>query len=201
MNQSTIYRILKRRWTRYHRTYHKLKKKTQHYVKDIPWREIQLDVSFPYWYERKIFVYSAIDDCCRHITTKAYQEHNTKSTLQFLEYLLSRTPYRIQAIRTDQWQEFWIQVTQYLKNNWIEHIRNQPYTPQHNWKIERYHRTWKERDVIYWRFDLSFEEVNYKLKLWEDYYNYKRRHDWLWMNSQTPIQKLQNSWCQLHLKV
>jgi hypothetical protein len=36
-------------------------------VKDIPGRELQLDVSFPWGYQRKICIYTAIDDASRFV--------------------------------------------------------------------------------------------------------------------------------------
>ena len=190
MNQSTIYRILKRKWIRYHRWYHNLKKKKKLYVKDIPWREIQLDVSFPYWYERDIFVYGAIDDCSRYVHSEVYEKHTVEIAIEFVKDLIKKAPFKILAIRTDQWHEFSKKFTEFLKKEWIEHKKNAPYTPQHNGKIERYHGTWKRRDVYYRKRDLSLDEIRYLNKLWLYHYNYKRRHTGLWMNSKTPAQKL-----------
>jgi hypothetical protein len=46
LNQSTIYRILKRNRVRYFNGYHGSRKNRILYVKDMPWRELQVDVSF-----------------------------------------------------------------------------------------------------------------------------------------------------------
>ena len=192
IDQSTVYRILKRTQTRYYLWYHRLKKKGKLYVKDIPWRELQLDVSFPFWYQRKLCIYTAIDDATRYVISWIYENHTEKSTLDFVNKVVSISKYLVQAFRTDQWREFSTQVTQYLEQCWIDHNKNPAYTPQHNGKVERYHRTMKEKCCAYWKFKTPIEELNYDLKLWTDYYNWKKKHYWLWMKWKTPEEKLKN---------
>lgn len=191
LHQTTIFRILKRRWQRYHNHITIKRPKSKLYTMNIPWKELQLDVSFPYWYARDIFTYSAIDNCTRYIWSKAYETHDVKTSIEFIDYLLNILPYPISAIRTDCWFEFSSKFSEYLESKWIKHIKNHPYKPQENWKIERYHRTWKEDFVIWRPYTRSIDEINYNNKLWVDNYNYNRRHTWLWMNGLTPIHKLQ----------
>ena len=78
----------------------------------------------------------------------------------------------------------------FLSENKIELKKNPPYTPQHNGKIERYHRTFKENEASYWAFNAPLHELNYKLQLWLDYYNNHKKHTGLKMNKMTPIQKI-----------
>ena len=191
LHQTTIFRILKRKWQRYHSHMVIKRPKPKLYTMNIPWKELQLDVSFPYWYSRDIFTYSAIDDCTRCIWSKTYENHDVKTSIEFVEYLFNILPYPIQAIRTDCWFEFSPKFIEFLKTKWIKHIRNHPYRPQENWKIERYHRTRKEDFVIWWPYNRTIDEINYNNKLRVDNYNNNRRHTWLWMNGLTPIQKLQ----------
>jgi len=192
IHPSTVYRILKRTNIRYYSWYHWTRKRRKRYVKDIPGRELQLDVSFPYWYQRKLCVYTAIDDASRYVFSKVYSHHNETSTLQFIQEVLTRSQFKVYAFRTDQWREFSRRVSQYLLKHWIEHNKNPPYTPQHNGKVERYHRTLKENCCMYWKFDATIEELNYNLTLWTDYYNSRKKHYWLWMNGLTPQKVLQN---------
>ncbi len=128
IDQSTVWRILKRRWVRYYKGYHSNRKKKKRYVKDIPGRELQLDVSFPYWYQRNLCVYTAIDDASRHVVSKVYTSHKEISTLDFVQYVIDTSPFKIYAFRTDQGREFSRRVTQYLRKHWIEHNKNPPYT-------------------------------------------------------------------------
>jgi transposase InsO family protein len=196
LNQSTIYRILKRTWTRYFNGYHGSRKKRKLYVKDIPWRELQVDVSFPWGYQRNSkwilpVIYTAIDDASRDVYSDIFIDHTEWSTIQFMKDLITRSKFPVQAIRTDQWREFSRQVTSYLEEQGIEHNKNPAYTPQHNWKVERYHRTMKESCCIFWKWDDDIESYRYNLRLWTDHYNSSRKHYWLWMNGATPKEKLQ----------
>jgi len=90
--------------------------------------------------------------------------------------VLVESKYPIQAFRTDQGREFSALMTDYLTESKINHNKNPPYTPQHNGKVERYHRTMKEKCCMYWKFDADISELQYSLKLWTDYYNSRKKH-------------------------
>lgn len=190
LDQSTVYRIMKRKAVRYYYGYHASKKKRKLYVKDIPWRELQLDVSFPWGYQRKLCIYTAIDDASRFVISRIYLNHTEASTLDFVQRVIHESKYRVQAFRTDQGREFSVLLTEYLTEFKIEHNKNPPYTPQHNGKVERYHRTMKEKCCLYWKFDADISELQYSLKLWTDYYNSRKKHYGLWMKWKTPEEKL-----------
>jgi transposase InsO family protein len=190
IDQSTVYRILKRRRVRYYESYSHEKKKKKLYCLDRPGRELQLDVCFPFGYSRKEVVYDAIDDCSRFVFAKVMPNHTEESSIAFIRYLIEKCSFKIEAIRTDCGKEFSKAFTQFLKENGIEHRKNPPYTPQHNGKIERYHRTFKENEAYYWHFNAPINELNYQLHLWLDYYNFKKRHTGLGMNKLTPVQKI-----------
>jgi hypothetical protein len=102
MNQTTVYRILKRRNVRYHSTYEKEKKHRKLYSLAIPGAEIQMDTSYPFGYHRKFVIYSCIDDCTRMTYSKAYESANIENTKKFIDELLQRYPFGIRSIRTDQ---------------------------------------------------------------------------------------------------
>lgn len=196
LNQSTIYRILKRNRVRYFTGYHWARKKRKLYVKDRPWRELQVDASFPWGYQRNsewIFpvIFTAIDDASRTAYSAIFENHNEQSVLVFLSELISKVPYPIEAIRTDQWREYSKRVQEFLERNHIQLNKNPAYTPQHNWKVERYHRTMKENCTDFWKWDDDIEAYRYSLKLWTDYYNWTKKHYWLGMAGATPSEKLQ----------
>lgn len=194
LHPTTVWRILKRNGIRYHAWYRKLKQKRKLYTMDTPGRELQLDVSYPWWRQKECRIYSAIDDCSRFVFSQSLLNHTQEATISFLERLIIKAPFRIQAIRTDQWSEFSSKVTTFLESYWIKHIKNPPYMPQHNGKIERFHRTYKSQARIRWNFSWNNEELNYHLQLYLHYYNYKKKHRWLWMNGTTPAQKLRDCW-------
>ena len=190
IDQSTVYRILKRRKTRYYETYKHKRRKKKAYCLDKPGRELQLDVHFPFGYSRREVVYDAIDDCSRLVFAKVMPNHTESSSIAFIKGLIEKCPFRIEAIRTDCGREFSKVFTQFLKDRGIEHRKNPPYTPQHNGKIERYHQTFKNSEACFWPRNASVEELNYRLQLWLHYYNFRRRHTGLGMNKMTPVQKV-----------
>lgn len=140
-------------------------------MKDIPGRELQVDASFPWGYQKKVVIFTAIDDASRIVYSSIFENHNEFSTLTFLSELISKVPFPIRAIRTDQGREYSRRVQEFLEQNHIEHNKNPAYTPQHNGKVERYHRTMKENCTDFWKWNDDIEAYGYSLKLWTDYYN------------------------------
>jgi transposase InsO family protein len=190
LNQSTVYRVLKRKKVRYYENYAHKRRKKKAYCLDRPGRELQVDVCMPFGYARKEVVYDAIDDCSRFVFAKVMPDHTAMSSIAFLKELIKKCPFRIEAVRTDQGREFNKKVTEFLESQGIQHKRNPAYTPQHNGKIERYHRTFKEDEACYWSFYATREELNYKMRLWLNHYNFHKKHTGLGMNKLTPAQKI-----------
>ena len=63
----------------------------------------------------------------------------------------------------------------YLKDNKIDHTRCQPYHPQTQGKIERYHRSMK--NIILLDNYYTPEQLNEKISSWVEYYNNQRYHE------------------------
>ena len=104
------------------------------------------------------FQYTFIDEYSRFRILKAYREHSTYSSTQFLKYVVEQFPYAIECIQTDNGFEF----TNRLANSknpkptlfektlgqlGIRHKLIKPYTPKHNGKVERSHR--KDNEEFY----------------------------------------------------
>jgi len=189
-HKTTIWRILKRKNIRYGWNYHKLKKKKQLYCLNEAGEELQMDVCLPFGRARKERVFDAIDDCSRLVYAKVMIDHTQESAIKFVDELILAMPFTIKAVRTDCGTEFGKKLTEHLKNLGIKHRKNAPYTPQHNGKIERYHRTFKEKEACFWHFNATIDELNYRLKLWCNHYNFKMKHGGLDMNRLTPAQKV-----------
>jgi transposase InsO family protein len=190
IDSTTIWRI----WKRNHIKYGVKDKKKQKrdrtlYSISKPW-ELQVDVSYPFGRSKRIWSYDSIDDCTRMVYSEIVEEYWVLESIEFIKEVIKRMPFEVKTVRTDNWKEFWRQFTEYLESVWIKHIRNEPYTPQHNGKIERYHGTRKRLEVIKWTKEMDLEELNYRNKLWLYYYNTKRIHTWLGMEGLTPLQKL-----------
>lgn len=190
IHKTTVWRILKRKDVRYGLHYKKLKKKKQLYCLNEPGEEVQLDVCFPFGRARPERVFDAIDDCSRFVYAKLMQNQTQESSIRFVNELILAMPFTIKVIRTDCGSEFSNKFTAHLEKLGIKHVKNAPYTPQHNGKIERYHRTFKEKEAYSWPFHASVDELNYRLKLWLNDYNFNRRHGGLHMHRLTPAQKV-----------
>src|SRR4051812_31902378 len=50
--------------------------------------------------------FTAIDDCTRLRVLRIYPQLNQKTAIQFLDYLLSRLPGKVEVIQTDNGAEF-----------------------------------------------------------------------------------------------
>jgi hypothetical protein len=77
----------------------------------VPGHHVQIDVKFLKFKadeERiiKRFQYTAIDDCTRVRALKIYDKHTQKSSIDFLNYVVKKIPFRIKMFRTDNDHEF-----------------------------------------------------------------------------------------------
>ena len=195
LHPTTIYRILKRKEIRYgeQQTWTKKRWKKQLFAHQIAGKELQMDTKYPYGYKEGKVIYTIIDDATRWVFAWSYEKANQENTLDFLQKVLKRSPFKIQKIRTDQGKEFIANcVKDYLKEQGIEYRNNTPYCPEENGKIERFHRTLNEK-ALRWGFypKDSLDTMQYKLSLFLHYYNYQKKHRGLGMHGLTPIERLQ----------
>lgn len=193
LNPSTIYRILKRNNIRYGphhiHTHRKWKKKL--FSHGIPGTECQMDTMYPFGYKAGKVVYTIIDDASRWSYVRTYDTANAYNTVSFLTHVLTRAPFDIYKIRTDNGKEFInVKTHDFLNKNNIAHRRNMVGCPEQNGKIERFHQTLKKAFRYHIPYDSSIDYMQYKLVLFMQYYNYTKRHRGLGMHGLTPMQKL-----------
>jgi len=191
IDQTTVYRILKRKKIRYYYEYKRWKKDEppKSYCLDTPGEEVQLDACYPFGRSRKIAGFDVIDDCSRWTYGKLYERENAENGIDFINHLVRVAPFRIQRIRVDN--RYGKIFKQYCESIGIEVIVNDPYTPKQNGKVERFHKTVKRE--FFWKhcsFHDSMELMQYKYNWWQDDYNRKRRHGGYGMNRMTPYQKI-----------
>jgi len=196
LNQSTVWRILKRRKIRYTTNYKRFKKDPKLYCLDEPGIEVQLDGCYPFGRSRKIVCYAAIDDCSRFVFGKCFAGvERDELAIQFVSELVRRMPFRIQTLRVDN--RYGRQFEKFCKSIGIKIHRNDPYSPQQNGKIERFNRTNKSEFFRKLPWAISLEEMNYQFQLWLHYYNHSRRHGGFGMNRLTPVEKLIKTYLEL----
>ncbi|MFA7254142.1 MAG: integrase core domain-containing protein, partial [Patescibacteria group bacterium] len=190
LDSTTVWRILKRKHIRYHVDYTPIpKKEPTLYCLDYPGQELQLDASYPFGRSRDIVCFSAIDDCSRYVFGIMCDKDNAKNAIKLVEYILERSSFPIKRIRVDN--RYGKTLKWYCESKGIELIENDPYAPTQNGKIERYHRTQKQR-FFYSKCSFldDMETIEYKLQLWLQYYNFKRKHTGYGMNKLTPREKI-----------
>ena len=199
IGHSTIYRILKRlgmsRLPASQR-YKRREQRWKRYEKQRPGHQLQIDVKFvePLTDQpgrrKRFYQYTAIDDCTRLRILRIYPKSDQKTAIQFLDYVLSRLPFQVEKIQTDNGAEFQSAFHWHALDKGIGHVYIRPATPRLNGKVERSHRI--DAEEFYRLLDgvvIGDAGVfNERLKEWEDYYNYHRPHGGL--GGQTPYERL-----------
>ena len=139
---------------------------------------------------KRYFQYTAIDDCTRVRVLRIYPKHDQKTAIQFLDYVLTKFPFQIDVIQTDNGSEFQSGFHWHVLDKGIQHVYITPATPRLNGKVERSHRIDVEEFYRMLEGVLidDVEGFNEKLQEWETFYNFHRPHGGL--DGQTPYERL-----------
>jgi transposase InsO family protein len=194
---SSVHRILMRHGMNRLPANHKRKphgRAWKRYEKPQPGHRLQLDVKF---LERiagtgkRLYQFTAIDDCTRIRVLKIYDACNQASAIRFVNEVLRRLPFRVLVVQTDNGGEFQSRFHWHLERQDIRHVYIRPRTPHLNGKVERSHRV--DQQEFYQLLDKDgiaddIHLFNDKLREWENYYNYHRPHGAL--DGQTPYERL-----------
>jgi len=166
--------------------------KFKSYEKKVPGHHIQIDVKFLFFKNKqgkriKRYQYTAIDDCTRIRALKIYSQHTQASSIDFLNYVVDKFPFRIKMIRTDNGHEFQTRFHWHVSDLGMIHVYIKPATPRLNGKVERSHLT--DQREFYQVLDYTGDtDLQKKLAQWEDYYNFLRPH--FSHKGKTPYEKL-----------
>lgn len=117
----------------------------------------------------------AIDDATRVRAFKVYGCHTQANAIDFINIVITKFPFRIREVRTDNWHEFQTKFHWHVEDQGIRHVYIKPVSPQLNGKVERSHRTDQQE---FYRL-LSYKgDVDLKARLseWEKLYNLSRPH-------------------------
>lgn len=181
VSDSGVYWVLKRNnLNRLPRNVKRRSLTSRRYQKQIPGHHIQVDVKFLSFNSNdgkkvKRFQYTAIDDATRIRAIQIHPKHNQNTAIEFIDYVIEKFPFRIHTIRTDNGHEFQTKFHWHVEDQGINHVYIKPRTPRLNGKVERSHRT----DELEFYQLLSYTDdvdLNQKLKIWENYYNFERPH-------------------------
>ncbi|MFA4881175.1 MAG: integrase core domain-containing protein [Candidatus Doudnabacteria bacterium] len=151
---------------------------------------------------RRYYQFTAIDCASRWRYMQVYDNIDTVSAIAFLKELMVVVDFKIMAVKTDNAAIFTNRYNGYYKSDLpfprphafdiacqkfeIPHYLIDPGKPQQNAFVERSHRTDQQKFYDDMSF-ASFEELKYKLRLWNMYYN-DTKHCGL--NGKTPNQML-----------
>jgi transposase InsO family protein len=195
--RSTVHRILIRHGLGHLPANQKRQQKGKawkRYEKAQPGHRLQMDVKFLERIpgtQKRLYQFTAIDDCTRIRVLKIYDACNQSSAIKFVDEVLRRLPFRVLVIQTDNGAEFQSRFHWHLESKDIRHVYIRPRTPHLNGKVERSHRV--DGQEFYQLLDKDgitddIHLFNDKLREWEDYYNYHRPHGAL--DGQTPYERL-----------
>lgn len=131
--------------------------------------------------DRKFFQYTMIDEATRERFLFAYHEIGSQQTVDFVKRAIVYFGYIPLKIQTDNGTEFTGQKTrsihklthaldELLQKINIEHQLIRPYTPRHNGKVERSHRSDNENFYKNLKFS-KLSELRDKMKEWNIRYN------------------------------
>ena len=158
----------------------------------VPGEMIEIDIKYGihFGFGRWWYQYTAIDLASRWRFLKGFENRENGISLEFLEKLMDKTKsmFKIQAIKTDNDSVFTNRITGYSKSSdplsprlhpldllcqkyQIIHYLIDPGKPNQNGCVERSHRTDKECFYKHLKQPETIEEYNYKLSLWNRWYN------------------------------
>lgn len=184
LGHGTVQRALEARgWNRLVRAD---RRAPQRYEKSRPGELLHVDLKYlPAMGSRAEFEFAAVDDFSREAAAQIVGERSTTAATRFLEHVLARLPYRVEAVMTDNDLIFTMRFAYYstrltrfqqaLKSAGIEHRLIRPHSPESNGKVERFIKTVDDECFRVLQPQSSRARMD-ALRLFLDYYNHARPH-------------------------
>lgn len=138
----------------------------------------------------KEYLYVAVDDATRYLYTAVMGDKTNETAGEFMEEVLTTSPFIIEAIMTDNGREYKGKLERghrfetVLDRENIKHVYTKIKTPKTNGKAERIMRT-----IMAWHRMIQFrdrEERSYRLSDFVEWYNSKKGHSSL--KGETPFE-------------
>jgi transposase InsO family protein len=143
---------------------------------------------------RNDYEFAAVDDFSREAVVTITTDQTSAAAAQFLEHVLTRLPYRVEAVLTDNAFAFTMRHAQHAERltrfqqvcaaHDIRHYLLRPYAPQSNGKVERFFRT-VDDECLHVRALFTFAARSRAVDDFVWYYNHERPH--LSLGGMTPV--------------
>ncbi len=142
------------------------------------------------------YEFAAVDDFCREAVVAITTEQTSVAATAFLEHVVDRLPYRIEAVLTDNALAFTMKrawhcdrltrFEQACRSLGIAHHLLRPRRPQSNGKVERFFRT-VDDECLALQTQWTFHHRNRAVERFVWFYNHERPH--LSLHGMTPVQR------------
>lgn len=153
---------------------------------------------------KRYYQYTAIDTASRWRYLKIYEEQTNFNSILFLKEVMSRFPYKIQAVKTDNgsiFTNYYLGTNKrsdvsvktihsldlFCRENNIIHYLIDPGKPAQNGTVERSHREDQQKFYEQNKFKSIFD-LQKKIRIWNDYYNNLEHCS---LNGKTPNEMLE----------
>ena len=152
-------------------------RKPKDYLADRPGAIVQVDTAYVSLFPGFSFKhFTACDVFTRWQVLEAHGRATAHAAAGFLDTILDRMPFPVQAIQVDGGSEFMAQFEDACRERGIRLFVLPPRSPKLNGHVERAQRTHKEE--FYYRLTsaTTLTQVNKLLRRWEDIHNTYRPH-------------------------
>ncbi len=134
--------------------------------------------------KKRLYVFVLIDVYSRWVYAKAYEKMSGRHTIRFVNEAQRKAVFNFQMLQSDHGPEFSKWFTSRIRKS---HRYTRIGKPNDNAHIERVNRTIQEECLD--KLPNDVKKINCELKKYLQYYNYKRLH--LGISLQTPMQLIQ----------
>ena len=144
---------------------------------------VQIDTKYIKLGRKTVYQFTAVDLATRYSWRQIYEDKTPSSALSFLKYVLKTSPFKIQAIQTDNGLEYTYRCIntskinifdEYCLKNKLERRYIPVATPRYNGVVERVHGIDEREFYSRLNKNITVELLREKLKEYTHFYNNQR---------------------------
>ena len=144
---------------------------------------VQIDTKYIKLGRKTVYQFTAVDLATRYSWRQIYEDKTPYSALSFLKYVLKTSPFKIQAIQTDNGLEYTYRCIntskinifdEYCLKNKLERRYIPAATPRYNGVVERVHGIDEREFYSRLNKNITVELLREKLKEYTHFYNNQR---------------------------